>query len=100
MLLFWVPQIAVNRLIFSYFYFINKQQISNFQHNICFCSEIGLLGMGGNAHNFALAYPNNTSEASTDCGSLALSVLMIVEVSPIRGARGNASPSLWRRGVS
>ena len=40
------------------------------------------------------------SEASTDCGSLALSVLMIVEVSPVRGAGGIASPSLWRRGVS
>lgn len=73
--LFWAPQIAVNHLIFSYFYFVNKQQISNFQHIICFCTEIGLLGMYGNAHNFAAVYPNNTSEASTDCGSLALSVL-------------------------
>lgn len=75
MLLFWALQIAVNRLIFSYFYFVNKQQISNFQHIICFCADIGLLGMDDNARNFALVYPNNTSEASTDCGSLALSVL-------------------------
>lgn len=57
MLLFWAPQIAVNRLIFSYFYFINKQQISNFQHIICFCNDIGLLEMDGNARNFALVYP-------------------------------------------
>lgn len=42
MLLFWAPQIAVNRLIFSYFYFVNKQQISNFQHIIGFCADIGL----------------------------------------------------------
>lgn len=57
LVLFWAPQIAVNRLIFSYFYFINKQQISNFQHNICFCADIGLLEMDGNARNFALVYP-------------------------------------------
>lgn len=65
MLLFWAPQIAVNHLIFRYFYFINKQQISNFQHIVCLCADIGLLGMDGNARNFALVYPNNTSEAST-----------------------------------
>ena len=34
--LLWALQIAVNRLIFSYLYFVNKQQISNFQHIIVF----------------------------------------------------------------
>lgn len=57
MLLFWAPKIAVNRKIFSYFYFINKQQISNFQHIICFCADIGLLGMDSYAHNFVAVYP-------------------------------------------
>ena len=59
--LFWAPQIAVNHLIFSYFYFIDKQQISNFQHIICFCDDIGLLGMDGNAHNFAAVYHKKRS---------------------------------------
>lgn len=72
--LFWAPQIAVNHLIFSYFYFVNKQPLSNFQHIICFCADIGLLGMDGNARNFALVI-HKRSEATTDCGSLSLSVL-------------------------
>lgn len=38
--LFWAPQIAVNRLIFSYFYFLNKQPISNFQHILCFWASV------------------------------------------------------------
>lgn len=38
--LFWAHQIAVNRLIFSYFYFLNKQPISNFQHILCFWASV------------------------------------------------------------
>lgn len=56
LVLFWVPQIAVNYLIFSYFYFVNKQPVSNFQHTIYFCPDIGLLGIDINAHNFAAVY--------------------------------------------
>lgn len=55
-LLFWAPQIAVNRLIFSYFHFVNKQPVSNFQHIMRKSKGLFHQPYGSNTNEYSPSY--------------------------------------------